>query len=125
MRQSREGAGDPSPAQLPRSGPRVYRAERAMSLRVVPITISDANELVKRWHRHHNPSPGGLFAVACAVEDKVVGAAIVGRPIARMADDGFSAEVTRVVTDGTPNACSILHGAIRRACFALGYHKIF
>jgi hypothetical protein len=67
----------------------------------------------------------GLFAVACANDaGDVVGVAIVGRPLARMLQDGFTAEVTRVATDGTRNACSLLYGAAWRACRALGYRKL-
>ena len=92
-----------------------------------PISISDANVLVKRWHRHHRPSQGGLFAVAVAVADaeEPCGAAIVGRPVARMLQDGWTAEITRLVTDGTDNASSMLLGACRRAVKALGYHRLY
>jgi len=41
-----------------------------------------------------------------------------------MADDGYTAEVTRLCTDGTPHACSLLYGAAARAAKALGYRKI-
>ena len=33
-------------------------------------------------------------------------------------------EVTRLATDGSPNACSFLYGAAARAAVALGYDKI-
>jgi hypothetical protein len=36
---------------------------------------------------------------------------MVGRPVARMVDDGWTLEVNRVATDGTKNACSILYAA--------------
>ena len=41
-----------------------------------------------------------------------------------MLDNGLTLEVNRVATDGTPNACSALYGAARRAAFALGYKKL-
>lgn len=96
-----------------------------MSLVLVPITIADAKRLVARIHRHHKPPQGGLFAVGVAREgeDEPCGCAIVGRPVARMADDGWTAEVTRLATDGTPNACSMLYGAAWRAARALGYRR--
>jgi hypothetical protein len=34
------------------------------------------------------------------------------------------AEVTRLVTDGTPNACSMLYGAAARAADAMGFDRI-
>ena len=35
--------------------------------------------------------------------------------------DGLHLEVLRVCTDGAPNACSMLYGAVRRAAIAMGY----
>jgi hypothetical protein len=55
---------------------------------------------------------------------KIVGIAIVGRPVARGRDDGVTAEVTRLATDGTRDACSFLYGASARAAFALGFKRI-
>lgn len=78
---------------------------------IVPTTLTDAHEFVRQHHRHHKPSRGGLFAVAAAVDGRVVGVAVIGRPVARRAQDGWTAEVTRVATDGTANACSALYGA--------------
>lgn len=92
-----------------------------MTLRVRPIYLAEANEFVRRFHRHHRPVPGLLFAVAIEEDGRLCGVAIVGRPVARMLDDGASAEVTRCCTDGTRNACSMLYGACRRALLALGY----
>jgi hypothetical protein len=50
--------------------------------------------------------------------------AIVGRPVARHLADGFTAEVTRLASDGTRNACSMLYGAAWRAARALGYRRL-
>src|SRR6185437_1547211 len=49
---------------------------------------------------------------------------IVGRPVARASDDGFTAEVTRCCTDGSRNACSMLYRAAWRAARAMGYRKL-
>lgn len=49
---------------------------------------------------------------------------IVGRPIARHLDDGWTLEVLRCCTDGTANACSFLYGAAWRAARTLGYRKL-
>lgn len=91
-----------------------------MSLRIVPLRIKTANALVTRWHRHHAPTVGGLFAIGAADGRDLVGACIVGRPVSRNLDDGQTAEVTRCVTDGTPNACSLLYAAAWRAWRAMG-----
>lgn len=95
-----------------------------MGLEIVPINLSDAMEFVCQYHRHHRAPQGGIFAVACAEGGKIVGVAIVGRPVARMLNDGWTAEVTRVATDGARNACSMLYGACWRAARALGYRKV-
>lgn len=93
-------------------------------MEIVPCTITDAKAFVSQVHRHHKPPQGGLFAVAVAVDGVVVGVAIIGRPVSRHMDDGWTAEVTRVATDGTGNACSKLYGAASKAALALGYKKI-
>ncbi len=55
---------------------------------------------------------------------EVVGVAMVGRPVARHLQDGWTAEVTRCCTTGVKNACSMLYGACWRAARALGYRKL-
>ena len=95
-------------------------------MKLHPITLRDANAYVARWHRHHKPTRGGLFALqlltAGAVEP--CGVAIVGRPVARRLQDGRTCEVLRIATDGTRNACSRLLHACRRAAQALGYVRV-
>lgn len=93
-------------------------------LELVPISLDEANEFVRTQHRHNQPVPGAKFTVGCASDGVIVGVAIVGRPVARMADDGWTLEVNRVCTDGTRNANSFLYGAVRRAAWALGYRKL-
>jgi len=65
-----------------------------------------------------------LFSIGAVLDDMIVGVVIVGRPVARMRDDGMTTEVTRLCTDGTKNACSFLYGAAAKASFALGYTRI-
>lgn len=93
-------------------------------LRVVPVQLRAAREYVRQLHRHHAPPQGGLYAVAVADEDNIRGVAIVGRTVARGLTDGWTVEVTRVATDGTRNACSMLYGAAWRAARALGYRRL-
>lgn len=95
-----------------------------MSLRVTPIDFAEANAFVAAYHRHHKPMPGVKFCVAVSEGDKVCGVAMVGRPVARMADNGLTLEVNRCCTDGTPNACSMLYGAAWRIAKALGYLRL-
>jgi hypothetical protein len=95
-----------------------------MPLELTPITLSEANAFVKEYHRHHQPVPGCKFCVGVSNGGKIVGVAIVGRPIARHLDNGWTLEVNRTCTDGTKNVNSMLYGACQRAAFALGYKKL-
>lgn len=95
-----------------------------MTLEIVPVTFEEANEFVRRYHRHHKPVQGYKFCIAVAEQGNIVGVAIVGRPVARHLDDGWTLEVTRCCTDGTRNACSKLYAAAWKAARALGYRKL-
>ena len=99
-----------------------------MSLDICPVSLAEANEFVTEHHRHHKPVVGHKFSIACtdnsAGEEKIVGVAIVGRPVSRYMDDGMTLEVTRLCTDGTRNACSMLYSAAWRAARAMGYKKV-
>ena len=70
-------------------------------LQLVPVSIREATEFVRRHHRHHKPPTGAKFAIGCAEGGEIVGVARVGRPVARHLDDGWTVEVNRVATDGT------------------------
>ena len=94
-------------------------------LHLAPISFREAVDFVKELHRHHIPPVGHKFSIGARDADgKLVGVVIVGRPVARMRDDGETLEVTRLCTDGSKNACSFLYGAARRAAFSLGYRRI-
>jgi hypothetical protein len=103
---------------------RTAEAVPYVRLAIVPMTKGEADAFIREHHRHHRPHPFSHFAVGASDGDRIVGVAIVGRPSARMLMDGWTAEVTRVATDGTRNACSILYGAAWRAARALGYRKL-
>lgn len=95
-----------------------------MSLRLVPVSFDDACRFVAAWHRHHQPPRGHKFSTGVADGQTLVGVAIVGRPVARHYDDGQTLEVTRVATDGTRNACSMLYTAAWQAAKAMGYRRL-
>lgn len=94
-----------------------------MSLRLLPMTVSSASRHVAKNHRHNRGVQGGLFA--CGVEEngQLVGVAIASRPTQYKLDDGRTVEITRVCSDGTPNACSKLYAALCRAAQAIGYER--
>lgn len=91
---------------------------------VVPITLAEANAFVRRHHRHHKPVPGCKFVLAVADGNEVVGVAVVGRPVSRHLDDGWTLEVNRTCTTEVKNANSMLYGATWRATRALGYRRL-
>lgn len=95
-----------------------------MSIAATPLTFDDAAAFVREHHRHHTPPVGHKFSIGAMAGDELVGVVIVGRPVARSRDDGFTLEVTRLCTVGHRNACSFLYGAAARAAFALGYRRI-
>lgn len=95
-----------------------------MALNLVPVTLREANAFVQLHHRHHKPVRGCIVTLAVAEDGAICGVAIVGRPVARRLQDSWTAEVNRVCTIGTHNACSMLYGAAWRAVKALGYKRL-
>jgi hypothetical protein len=117
--------------------------------------LDAANRFVEKLHRHNQPVVGHKFCVGVVAEiicehckgegtmfewmtstrvlcpycngdkQRLVGVAIAGRPVSPKLDDGLTIEITRVCTDGTWNACSMLYAACRKAARALGYDRIF
>jgi hypothetical protein len=100
-------------------------APSGTALRIVPVTLREANAFVVEHHRHHDPARGCRFVLGVADDaNQVRGVAIVGRPVSRHLDDGWTLEVNRCCTDGAKNACSMLYAASWRAARALGYRKL-
>ena len=93
-------------------------------MNICPISQREAFAFVRKMHRHHSPPRGSLFQIGLESDGRIVGVAIVGRPLARMLSDDYTAEVLRLCTDGTRNACSMLYGASWRACRAMGYRRL-
>ncbi len=93
-------------------------------MRIVPLELRDLNALVHLLHRHHKPIQGHRFSIGVEHVGKIVGGAAVGRPTARMTNQRKILEVTRLVTDGTKNACSALYSAAARIGKEMGYEHI-
>lgn len=92
---------------------------------VRPCELRDAGEFVRKYHRHHKrPPQGHRFSLKAVENGAVIGVAIVGRPVGRGQQDGETVEITRLCTDGTPNAVSFLVGAVKRAARALGFKRL-
>lgn len=95
-----------------------------MKLELQPITYPEACAFIRQHHRHHLPPQGWKFGIGVNNGTDVVGVVTVGRPVARHLDNGYVLEVTRLCTDGTSHASSMLYGAAWRACKALGYKRL-
>jgi hypothetical protein len=95
------------------------------ALCIVPMTITEAKSFVAQHHRHHGAPLSGLFAIAAADGEAVQAVVIVGRPMSRVLDDGWTVEVTRLCArPNIRNACSMLYAAAWRAAKAMGYRKL-
>lgn len=93
-------------------------------MNVIRVELSEANDFISKHHRHHKPVVGHRFSIGAEHSGILVGCVIVGRPVARQSDQKNIAEVTRLVTDGTPNACSFLYAQAARAAKEMGFKTI-
>lgn len=100
------------------------RGQLVKNLSLCPISFREAVTFVGTNHRHHSPPAGHKFSIGVADGERIVGIAMIGRPVARSFDDGMTLEVNRTCTDGTPNVNSMLYAAAWRAAKALGYRKL-
>lgn len=96
-------------------------------MRIIPISLKAANEFLKENHRHNGPvyKLNHKVSIGLQKEGVLIGVAVIGRPSARLLDDGETAEVLRVcVKEGFKNGCSKLYGRARRIAQLLGYKKV-
>jgi hypothetical protein len=93
-------------------------------MRIVPLTLREANDFVERFHRHsaRTSNDGGKFAIGLQLDGQLVGVAIVGRPVARMLQIPGTAELLRnCVSPAAPrNATSKLAGRAKRIWQLMG-----
>jgi len=67
-----------------------------------------------------------MWAIAALAGDDVGGVAIVGRPTARLLDNGLRLQVLRVAVEPSlRNGCSALYGASARAARAMNASDLF
>jgi hypothetical protein len=93
-------------------------------IQAVPLELKEANDFVRRYHRHHAPVIRDKYRIGAELDGKLVGVVQVARPVARMLCDGKTLEVVRLCTDGTKNVCSFLYSAAARIAREMGYTKI-
>jgi hypothetical protein len=93
-----------------------------MKLRAIPVTLEEANAFIASHHRHNLPVLGARFGIGVSDGTNLVGVATCGRPVARLLQDGGTAEVTRccVLEDAPKGTCSFLYAACWRAWKAMG-----
>ncbi len=114
----------PSPGPERGSGADGRTGGGPVRLELQPIARDEAIAWIAEHHRHHLPPLGYRFAIACNDGARVVGVVTVGRPVSRHLDDGWTAELTRCCTDGTPHVASKLYAAAWRAARAMGYRRL-
>jgi hypothetical protein len=98
---------------------------RVLTCAHIPLKV--ANSFVSELHRHHKAAAGHRFSLGAFDPLGVLhGVAIMGRPVSRhrQADDPLLIEISRLCTDETANAPSLLLAAAARAAATLGYRRI-
>ena len=93
-------------------------------LRIVPITLEQANTFVRLHHRHHAPVVGARWSIGVADTEGLCGVAICGRPKAQMLPQYTMLEINRVATNGRNNACSKLYGTCAAIAKLMGFTDI-
>jgi hypothetical protein len=92
---------------------------------IQPVSLKEACAFVEAHHGHHGAPRGHKFSIGLARPGgDLVAVAIVGRPVSRHLDDGYTLEVTRLATLGVPGSCSRLYSAAWRAARAIGYRRM-
>ena len=83
-----------------------------VAYRTVPVSLKAANDFITEHHRHNKKVTGHKFSIGALYNNKMVGVAIIGRPVSRHLDEKYTVEVLRVcIQDPAPkNACSFLYG---------------
>ena len=87
---------------------------------LVPLSLGEANEFLTQHTSQHKPMRGCKFCVGCALDGKLVGAAIAGR----CREDSQALQIDRICATGGRAAYGMLYGAAARAAQALGYWRI-
>jgi len=95
-----------------------------MTLELQPITFKEACDFIVAYHSHHLPPQGWKFGIGVNDGEKVVGVIVIGRPVSRFMDNGWTLEVTRCCTDKTHNVASMLYSAAWRAVRSMGYKRL-
>jgi hypothetical protein len=97
-----------------------------MSLRILPLSLKDAEAFLAKHDRHYKAPVEAICAIAVGEDQGGAGAGrgavIHGAAILGRREDG-DAELAHIYVDGTSQGYSLLYGACWRALKALGYAK--
>ena len=75
-------------------------------LKVVPLTLQQANDYVYDHHRHNKPVTGHRFSIGAVLEEgDILGVAIVGRPVARALEVSQLKSVECAQPKAVPRMC--------------------
>ena len=94
-------------------------------MKLVQMDLWAANAYIEQHHRHLAAKRHHRFSLGAEHGGKLVGVAIVDFRVGTAKYNRIHVEVSRVCTNGTPNACSFLLSACARAAKALGYRRIY
>jgi hypothetical protein len=97
-----------------------------VTVTIIPCMLGEAGEFITNFHRHNKAPQGAIFAIGASDGNSLVGVAIVGRPVARLQQDGFTVEAVRVCVkpDAPKGTSSALYAACWRAAKALGWRRL-
>jgi hypothetical protein len=106
-------------------GCRGARRARSERLRLQPISLRQANAHIISFHSHRPPVRGCKYCIGATDARGILrGVVVVERPKARLLDDEYTLELTRVCTDRTPHVASMLIAAAARAALAMGARRV-
>ena len=89
------------------------------------VPLREADRFIAKHHRHHVPAQGGIVALGLCEAEKLVGVAVLGRPLSRVLQARNQAEITRLcVLSEARHAASALAARARRAAQALGFDRV-
>lgn len=91
---------------------------------IIPLTLAQANSFAAKQRENYRPFRGRRFAIGCAMDEKLVGIVILGKPVDEALDDGLTLAVNYIHATGGRTAYGMLYGAAARAAKALGYCRI-
>lgn len=95
------------------------------TLTVTYIDFSTACAFINKYHRHHIQPQGHKRSFGCFKNNELIGVAVVGRPVSRHLDNGFTWEITRLCSKGGKNVCSKLYSYCVKSAKLNGIKQVY